>query len=195
MIAVARGEERESAASAPSLLLAGGAAAAAAAAAGGALRVRCSARVLRVSACSLPARSSPDSSSTTVGPTPEPAGRLEPTFSSTEVKLYPRGCFCHVCLTTLSFPQTEMSRSSDGMASSWLSQQGRSSWSLSRRTTEAVSSVSNSTRRSRLPLFTNRGSVGVPVNLVPPHLFQSKSTLKKKKKVNLFFRFLPSCRA
>lgn len=149
--------------------------------------------VLRVSACSRPARSSPDSSSTTVGPTPEPAGRLsEPTFSSTEVKLYPRGCFCHVCLTTLSFPQTEISRSSDGMASSWLSQQGRSSGSLSLTTTEVVSSVSNSTRRSRLPVFTNLGSVGIPVNLVPPHLFQSKSTLKKKKKKSEpFFSFPP----
>lgn len=173
-IAVARGELRESAASAPSLLLAG-VAAAAAAAAGDDLLVRCSARLLRASTCSLPTSSTLDSSPTTTALNPLPAGCLEPAFSSAEIKVCPRGCFVHVCLTTLDIPQTEILRSSDGMAPTRLSQQGRNSWSLSRATTEVVSSVSISTKRSRLPWSSSHGSKREPPNLVPPHIFLAVS--------------------
>lgn len=51
---------------------------------------------------------------------------------------------------------------------------GRNSWSLCRATTEVVSSVSNSTKRSRLPGRSSRGSVRKYANLIPPHLFLSK---------------------
>lgn len=192
-IAVARDDDRESAASAPSLLLAGVDAGAAAAAAF--LLIRCSARCLRVSTCFLPASSTADSSlpSTTVL-SPLPACCTEPAFSSTEVKWYPRACLYHVCFTTLSVPQTEIVRSTDGMASSRRSPQGRNSWRLCRATTEVVSSVSNSSKRSRLPRSTSCGSKGIRANLIPPHLLRPKKAAPRICFVGLFF-FLPPCRA